>query len=93
MRVGFVRRGGVLFRRLAGVRPGGRCLLGWLSSRRLCRLRGLGFVVLFLGWGRLSLFLLGERANGQGERTANPYRDKLFHIIPWSVFVCHYSHS
>jgi hypothetical protein len=58
----------------------------------LCRLRGLGFVVLFLGRGRLSVFLLGEGANGQGERTANPYGDILFHVIPWSVFVCHYSH-
>ena len=82
VRMGVVRRGGVSFCLLAGVWPGGRCLLGWLSSRRLCRLRGLGFVVLFLGWGRLRLFLLGQGTHGQGERTANPYGNKLFHITP-----------
>ena len=80
--MGVVRRGGVSFCLLAGVWPGGRCLLGLVVQPKVVPPARTWLLVLFLGWGRLRLFLLGQGTHGQGERTANPYGNKLFHITP-----------
>jgi hypothetical protein len=48
--------------------------------------------LLFL-WLLLLFVLLGDRARGQRERTANQYGYQFFHVILSSVFVVIYSTS